>query len=457
MKNELTKNIDRNILEEAYNVYLTLNNFLDKESYVARKNAFMDKLNISIGTLKKYVRTYAITYLNMTLDEINQEIRTIDTNIYHISSNADELDAALSFILNSDDDKEIKKLIVKYHISPYMIKKRNNDLAFKNQYQEYIDLLIKKVEQAIKELEQDHIYIHYSVALSRLEKVTSSEEIKAIIKNNRDLVRPQQIRFFLFTYRMTLSEKEKDILKESLVKKIDIVKEETNLVKKEIAKKNKEESVELYLKQINFKAFLSKEINSTLEFCSIMNITNYTFKQGLLFLEKTDNTLYLEIKKKLSDLKKEKYLSIVTQTNRIVNEIINGISLEDGSKREFEILDFYLETNLDFKSFLDACLKKSQPINKDQFKIIRTFINKNKLYTKINIDKELKGTNIIMIDGKLHEVKEQEKIETIDFLNEHNIPLYVKLYRQALKRHITGNLLITNCDEKTLIKSNKQT
>ena len=455
MNNELNNKRNYKLFKEAYTVYLTLDNFLDKENYVTRKNAFMDKHNINITTLRDYVRTYAVTYLNMSFEEINQEIRTIDANVSHISSNTDELDAAISFILNSNDEKKIKELVLKYHISPYVIRKRNNDPDFKRKYQKYIGFLINKVEFAIKELENEHIYIHYSVALSRLEKATSKEEIELIVRNNNQLLSLPKIKLFLFTYRMTLKEKEKNDLKESLVRKIDKVREETKIEREETKNKDKEESIELYLKQINFKAFLNEDIKSTEEFCKMMNITTHTFKQGLLLLENTDNDLYLEIKNKLSDLKKHKYLSIVTQTNKIIEEIIDGISLEDGSKREFEILDFFLEAKLDFKSFIDTCFKVSH-LNKEQFKTIRNFVNKNKLSTKINIETEIAGTNIIIIDDNPYEVKEQEKIETINFLKEHNIPLYVKIYRQALRRYITGNLVDANNEDKTLIKTNKQ-
>ena len=46
-----------------------------------------------------------------------------------------------------------------------------------------------------------------------------------------------------------------------------------------------------------------------------------------------------------------------------------------------------------------------------------------------------------MIDDNPYEVKQEEKIDTINYLNNNNIPLYTKVYKQALRRHVNGNLI----------------
>ena len=69
---------------------------------------------------------------------------------------------------------------------------------------------------------------------------------------------------------------------------------------------------------------------------------------------------------------------------------------------------------------------------------------------KINIEKELNGTTIFMINNEPYEVTRKEKEEVINFLEEKEIPLYIKVYKQALRRHINGNLILE--DEKKLIK-----
>ena len=69
---------------------------------------------------------------------------------------------------------------------------------------------------------------------------------------------------------------------------------------------------------------------------------------------------------------------------------------------------------------------------------------------KITVDQELNGTTILMIDNEPYEVTREEKEEVINFLQEKEIPLYIKVYKQALRRHISGKLILE--DDKKMIK-----
>ena len=79
-------------------------------------------------------------------------------------------------------------------------------------------------------------------------------------------------------------------------------------------------------------------------------------------------------------------------------------------------------------------------------------IDDNKM-AKITVSQELNGTTIFMIDNSPYEVTRDEKEIVINFLEERGIPLYVKVYKQALKRYISGNLMIDKKFEKTLRKN----
>ena len=46
-----------------------------------------------------------------------------------------------------------------------------------------------------------------------------------------------------------------------------------------------------------------------------------------------------------------------------------------------------------------------------------------------------------MINDMPYEVNDDEKRDTINYLKSNNIPLYTKIYKQALRRHINGNLI----------------
>ena len=55
-----------------------------------------------------------------------------------------------------------------------------------------------------------------------------------------------------------------------------------------------------------------------------------------------------------------------------------------------------------------------------------------------------------MVDDKPYEVSKEEKQTVLNYLGVKDIPLYTKVYKQALKRHINGNLILE--DDKKLIK-----
>ena len=55
-----------------------------------------------------------------------------------------------------------------------------------------------------------------------------------------------------------------------------------------------------------------------------------------------------------------------------------------------------------------------------------------------------------MVDDKPYEVSKEEKQTVLNYLGVKEIPLYIKVYKQALRRHINGNLILD--DDKKLIK-----
>lgn len=430
--------IDKNILEEAYNIYFTLDNYLDKEEYHYRKKNFVKKYKIGYDVIKDWVRAYAFLYLNIFLEEINQRIRSINANCNRLTSNFINLDERIHEISASNDLDNIKSIVLKNHITPY------EALQIINNYRYFIysskdkENIIRKINLAITSLLEEHKYIHYSIALSKLEKTNDKQETKLIIENNSELLTHANIERFLSIYRMTLSQDEKEQLKKILFNKIHMIKDN-------IKNTNKEKTITDVYDKINFNIFLNPDIKTIEEFCEVMNITKKEFDIAFEHLESLDKKLYLRIKDKINTLRKQRYAVISNKVNAIVDNIINGIKVSDDEVRPFEILDYFLATKLDFNDFFDIYLKNNSQASKEKLKCIKTFFAKNKLTTKIKTSTELSGSTIFMINDTPYEVREDEKKDTIDFLNSNNIPLYTKVYKQALRRYVNGSLII---DEK---------
>lgn len=426
--------VDKRILEEAYNVYFTLDNYLEKEKYYYKKKNFVEKYNIGYDIFKDYVKAYAFLYLNISLEEINQRIRSIDANCSRLCSNFVNLENRISDILLCNDLNDIKSIVLKNHITPY------EAAQFINNYRSFIysleekENIMKKVNMVVSSLLDEHKYVHYSIALSKLENTNDLEEIKLVVKNNDNLLTHANIDRFISIYRMTLSEFEKEKLKRSLLDKIQ-------MVKNDIKTFNKENTIIDAYNKINFEIFLNPDIKTIDEFCEVMNITRKEFDIAFERLETLDNEMYLRIKDKIHNLKKQRYAILSNKVNVIVDSIVNGIKVSDDEVRPFEILDYFIATKLEFNDFIDIYLNDNPNVSKEKLKIIKIFFAKNKLSTKIKTSTELSGTTVFMIDDNQYEVKQEEKIDTINYLNNNNIPLYTKVYKQALRRHVNGNLI----------------
>ena len=438
--------INKDVLEEAYYLYFSLNNFLDKEDYEERKRKFMDKNNIYPGTLKDYVETYGMLYLNIPLKKIDKMINFVESATSHFSNDFFKFEEVLNNIINSNDINYIKEIVFTNHLSPYVIKSFIEKYRFYNRkYSNNLDNIIKKINASIISLEKEHKYIHYSIALTKIESSNDLEEIKIIVKNNITYLTKDNVERFITIYRVTLSDKKKqELLKKTEIAKEDIKKD--NAADRALGIERRKEN--LY-NSIDFNIFLSSDIKSKDDFCKLMDIRESDFNTLFSMLEVRDNELYLKIKGKIRNLQGQRYAVLINKVNSIADNIINGIELEDGSRRNFEILDYFLSTKLDFNEFIDL-YNKNRNIDIESLKAIKIFFAKNKLTNKLNINQELDGRTIFMVDDKPYEVSKEEKQTVLNYLGVKDIPLYTKVYKQALKRHINGNLILD--DDKKLIK-----
>ena len=438
--------INKDVLEEAYYLYFSLNNFLDKEDYEERKRKFMDKNNIYPGTLKDYVETYGMLYLNIPLKKIDKMINFVESATSHFSNDFFKFEEVLNNIINSSDINYIKEIVFTNHLSPYVIKSFIEKYRFYNRkYSNNLDNIIKKINASIISLEKEHKYIHYSIALTKIESSNDLEEIKIIVKNNITYLTKDNVERFITIYRVTLSDKKKqELLKKTEIAKEDIKKD--NAADRALGIERRKEN--LY-NSIDFNIFLSSDIKSKDDFCKLMDIRESDFNTLFSMLEVRDNELYLKIKGKIRNLQGQRYAVLINKVNSIADNIINGIELEDGSRRNFEILDYFLSTKLDFNEFIDL-YNKNRNIDIESLKAIKIFFAKNKLTNKLNINQELDGRTIFMVDDKPYEVSKEEKQTVLNYLGVKDIPLYTKVYKQALKRHINGNLILD--DDKKLIK-----
>ena len=169
------------------------------------------------------------------------------------------------------------------------------------------------------------------------------------------------------------------------------------------------------------------------EFLKAHNLTNKQWEYYLNLIKLKDKKLY------------KKYQSL-TKPNSIADTILyylqSGIE-DNGTVRPFNILDYYMITNLSFNELYEQELKGK--CNKQQLYLFRCFFSRNKdliplnersiryfYEDKLTVNVEFDAENMPII-GSGHVVTKEEKDEIINFLKEHNC-LYDKTLALATKR-----------------------
>ena len=455
---EKYQDFNKDILKEAYYTFFTIDNYFDKDNYYKRIDLFLEKYNINIDTFKEYIRAYSLLYLNTDLKHIDNKILSIILVLkkINITGSKEELVKVLIKNKDSNDNKSFEKIVFSKRISLDII-----NYLYRNKYfdTDTYNKLYVKVSNAIESLSKKYKYIHYSIVISRLEKEKDLNTIDKIVDNNRNLIYPEYIKMFLNNYRQTLTEEEKEMLSRQLTSKIYDARKRINYKKMIKRRQSDVENTKEILKNIDFTLFLDNSIQSIKQFCQLVGISNRTYKKSIKVLKEINNPLYLQIKEKIEKhKKKEKEINESTEDIiSIVNQIEFGIIDKDGNIRPFELLDYFLNTKLNYSELFDI-YTKSNECSKSALIAFKNFMNNNEIsyaiadnkMVKITVNQELNGTTIFMINNEPYEVTRKEKEEVINFLEEKEIPLYVKVYKQALRRHINGNLILE--DEKKLIK-----
>ena len=453
---ENSNKFDKNIIKEAYYTYFTIDNYYDKHNHSKRVKVLLEKYNIDLSILKDYIRAYGILYLDLPIKNIDNKISNLATAISSAPhcDKYEEIIKDLLKIKNSNDLKEIEDIIINKNITVdtinYLYKKGFFDI---NIYKE----IKNKVKTLIENLHNNYKYTNCSYAISRLEKENDFATIITVVTNNNKYFYSENIKNFISTYRNNLTPEERNNLYLDLWLKLIFVRNAITSpknIENEIEELKKAKNI---LEKIDFTLLLKDDIMTINQFCELVGITKNQYCQCIEVIKEINTPLYQKIQDKL-----QKNSNTMVQDISVVsiaNQMKTGIKDKNGNIREFELLDYFLSTKLSYKEFYKAYTnskeKKLQTII-----AIESFFKHNKLvdykdidyYNMINIDQELDGITVFMINKEPYEVTREEKETVIKFLQEKEIPLYIKVYKQALKRYVNGDLILDNTNEKKIVK-----
>jgi hypothetical protein len=131
---------------------------------------------------------------------------------------------------------------------------------------------------------------------------------------------------------------------------------------------------------------------------------------------------------------------MIFNINEVVKSIKFGITRKNNTKRKFELFDYYKLLSSDYSAY-DVCLSVSHRILDDyDFSVLETFISNNK-----NISIHDEETAILSMrvfeDGRV--IDNNEKISIINVMKINGVPVTRKLFTQAVRRYLDGELVNT--------------
>ena len=131
---------------------------------------------------------------------------------------------------------------------------------------------------------------------------------------------------------------------------------------------------------------------------------------------------------------------MIFNINEVVKAIKFGITRKDNIKHKFELFDYYKLLSSDYSAY-EICLNVSRKILDDyDYSVLETFINNNK---NISIHDEENAILLMRVveDGRV--INNNEKITIINIMKVHGVPVTRKLFTQAVRRYLDGELVNT--------------
>lgn len=438
-------NIDMMKMKEAFDIFFNVDNFTERYQSIQRKKAFIEREHIDEKTFKDYVCIYGFehTSLKDTIQDVYvsqaSSYRNYGLNFQEVGSVFQKRKNTIITLLNMNNLDDLKLFVYSGNITDatiYLI--YDHDVYISKVYSNNKDEIIEKVNKATLELEKEYKYVSISKIMSIIEKTDDEDLIYKIVKNNQN--KKYDVQKFISRYRLLKSEQEQKQIEKELKFKINKAFQRI--------KDNEKRKKEAIFKAENIK--IIKAFHQLLDVdADYLSLKEFAKKNGFSYsrtmicfqkLKQDNPSFYNEIKRHLDDLKRRKYKIILTNINKICDEIIHGINLKDGTKKEFDLLDYYLKTKLTFDEF-SKLYPQSDDFSINDRRKIAQFLTKIKSNAYFNINQELESKTVLLVSNEMYTVTKDEKLSTIEYLKSKNIPLYYSVYCVALRRLVNGTLV----------------
>lgn len=276
-------------------------------------------------------------------------------------------------------------------------------------------------------------------------------------KNLIESVNTLRTHDFIMSHReiYSLTEEEVNKLEHKLTIKIkelrfylrQLIEKEKEIKTKQIIEKYENEKISLCNELVE--KYINSDFNSIKTFCIKNQISYENFKKYTEIVKKYNPELYKKFATIVKRQQAQRYMIITNMLNRIADSIINGVEIDSETKRPFDIIDYYLITNMNFEKLLHLAKKE---LKDEKLRLVKKFIRKYNHSVQITKTEILEERNIIMLNNKQYEVTQDDKTKVFEYLERNHIPLLGSTYNAALKRHLNNNLPELNVEDNSKIK-----
>ena len=144
----------------------------------------------------------------------------------------------------------------------------------------------------------------------------------------------------------------------------------------------------------------------------------------------------------------------VERAKMIADLIQTGIENENGEIRQFDILDYYQIINISPKRLFDTTVDSLfECCSIEEIKSFNSFAIKSINDKKISVESILSIKHMLLVNGEIREVTDEEKLNVINFLISNKIRLTNDVYSTALKKYFAGELDLNINDKKRKSKT----
>ena len=197
---------------------------------------------------------------------------------------------------------------------------------------------------------------------------------------------------------------------------------------------DKNSMIQAIIDKVDFHSFVESDCRSIKDYCERKGIDTAVFKKALSYLN--DENMLRKIEEKKQELSSTRFAIINSKADRIVDYMIHGVPIDDKETREFDYLDYKIMTNLELDDFRKIVGKNASP---ETARVVGKFVGKRKNSRNISISSILESKTIIGYGtDKEHEITEEEKLATIEYLRDNHLiskngTIDSKIYNIAIK------------------------